>query len=205
MLMLVHGEQEFRYYRPVMPGDALTLTTSLESVEDKGSGATYRLKIGVAGGDGEPVTDMLSTIFVRGGGSGEPRPRGPRPEPPARGELVSEFDRLVAGDMPVRYAHASGDHNPIHVDDEAAKSAGLPGAINHGLGTLSLVTGGLVEHLMEGDPARLKMLRVRFTDMVFPGASVTTSVWSTEGGAFLFETAREDGAVVMSGMFELSA
>ena len=37
MLMLVHGEQEFRYHRPVVPGDTLTLTTSLESVEDKGS------------------------------------------------------------------------------------------------------------------------------------------------------------------------
>ena len=38
----------------------------------------------------------------------------------------------------VRYAGASGDHNPIHQDDEVARSVGLPGVIAHGMYTMAL-------------------------------------------------------------------
>ena len=68
-LMIVHGEQEFRYHRPIRPGDKLVLSPALESVEDKGKGATFVTKVGVATTAGDPVCDMYSTIFVRGGSS----------------------------------------------------------------------------------------------------------------------------------------
>ena len=204
MLMLVHGEQRFVYHRPLRPGDEAVLTASLASVEDKGKGATYQVKVAATTADGEPCVDLFATVFVRGGGSGRERPSGSRPEPPAKGPLVATFDRHVAAEMPARYAVASGDHNAIHLDDSVAKAVGLPGAINHGLGTLSLVTGGLVEHMAEGDPERLRSLSVRFTDMVFPDTDVLTSVWESGGGSHLFETRRDDGAVVMSGMLEVA-
>jgi acyl dehydratase len=38
----------------------------------------------------------------------------------------------------VRYAHASGDHNPIHQDEDVARSVGLPGVIAHGMFTMAL-------------------------------------------------------------------
>ncbi len=75
---------------------------------------------------------------------------------------------------------------------------GLPGVINHGLGTLSLVTGGLVEHVAGGDPTRVRRLSVRFTDMVFPGSDVTTTLWR-QGDGFGFTTKRADDRPVLTG------
>ncbi len=204
-LMIVHGEQEFRYHRPIRPGDKLVLTPSLEAVEDKGKGATFVVKVAMTTPSGDAVVDQYATIFVRGAGSGTPRDPKPAgdPEPTAAGVPVVSFTRHVATDMPARYAAASGDHNPIHLDDNVAKMVGLPGVINHGLGTLSLVAGGLVAELAGGDPARLGRLQVRFTDMVFPGTDVSTDVWDAGSGAHRFETRRPDGTVVMAGTVEL--
>jgi acyl dehydratase len=204
-LMIVHGEEDLVYHRPIRPGDTLTLLPTLESVDDKGTGATFVAKVAATGTAGEPVVDTYATIFVRGGGSGEPRPRGEKAAQPQRGEVVATFTQHVDVGMPERYADASGDHNPIHLDDDVAKAVGLPGVINHGLGTLSLVSGGLVEHLAEGDAGRLHRLTVRFTDMVLPGSDVATTVWDSPDGPFLFETTRPDGAVVMAGAVEVGA
>jgi acyl dehydratase len=201
-LMIVHGEEEIVHHRPVRPGDTLVITPSLESVEDKGRGATYVAKVSATTPEGEPVNESYATIFVRGGGSGTERPPSPRPEPPAKGELVATFTSHVDLDMPTRYAEASGDHNPIHVDPAVATAVGLPGVINHGLGTLSLVTGGIVANLAGGDPTRLHRIAVRFTDMVFPDSDLSTSVWESADG-LLFETARPDGTVVMTGSAEV--
>ena len=105
--------------------------------------------------------------------------------------------------MPAAYAAASGDHNPIHLDPVVAQMVGLPGVINHGLGTLSLVSGGLVEHLASGDASRVTRLAVRFTDMVIPGSDVITTAWRS-GTGFGFETTRPDGKVVLTGTLNLA-
>jgi acyl dehydratase len=202
-LMIVHGEEEIVHHRPVRPGDVLVLIPSIESVEDKGKGATFVAKLAATTSDGEPVNESYATIFVRGAGSGTERPPSARQEPPVRGSLAATFTSHVDIDMPTRYAEASGDHNPIHVDPDVAKMVGLPGVINHGLGTLSLVTAGLVANVAGGDPARVRRIAVRFTDMVIPGTDLATSVWASDPG-MLFETVRPDGKVVMTGSFEVA-
>ncbi|MDR1441904.1 MAG: MaoC family dehydratase N-terminal domain-containing protein [Bifidobacteriaceae bacterium] len=60
-----------------------------------------------------------------------------------------------------RYATASGDHNPIHLDEEAAKAAGLPGVIAHGMLTMGQVIWPLVEWA-GGDPGAIREYTVRF-------------------------------------------
>jgi acyl dehydratase len=141
---------------------------------------------------------------VRGAGSGEERPSSPKEEPEPPGEPALAFTSHVSEDMPTRYAEASGDFNPIHLDDGVARAVGLPGVINHGLGTLSLVAGRLVEHLADSDPARVRRVKVRFTDVVFPGSDIETTVWEV-GVDHRFETVRPDGKVVMRGVFEATA
>jgi acyl dehydratase len=197
-LMIVHGEQEFVYHHPIRPGVRLVLTPTLERVEDKGRSALFVTKVAMAAG-GWPVVDQYATIFVRGGGSGSARRSAPRPSPPQRGPASARFTQHVDEDMPKRYAAASGDHNPIHLDDRVARAVGFPGPINHGLGTMSLVAGGLVDGLAGGDPGRLRRLGARFTDVVLPGADLETSVWESDGGGFAFETVAEGGRVVMTG------
>ena len=146
---------------------------------------------------GDPVADLSATSIVRGGGSGRPRPGGAPAAPAATRRHLFDSVSRVDEDMPRRYAAASGDHNPIHLDDEVARAVGLPGRINHGLGTLALVAGPLLDRLGGGDPERLRALRVRFTGMVFPGDDLTTSVW--DGTTAVFETRRPDGTAVMAG------
>jgi acyl dehydratase len=68
------------------------------------------------------------------------------------------------------YADASGDQNPIHQDDAIARSVGLPGVIAHGMLNYGLLSRALTDWL--GDPARLRRLTVRFSNMVQPGDTV---------------------------------
>lgn len=76
----------------------------------------------------------------------------------------------------VRYADASGDHNPIHQDDEVARSVGLPGVIAHGMYTMALVARA-VEAWAPG--AEVVQLGCKFTNpVVVPeqgGATVTVA------------------------------
>lgn len=203
-LMIVHGEEEIIYRRPLVAGEELVLTPQLTAVEDKGRGAVYIVTVRAADSSGETVNTQNAAIFVRGAGSGVERPASAKPEPPQRDNLVATVGSHVDVEMPSRYAPASGDHNPIHLDDAVAKAVGLPGVINHGLGTMSLVTGDMVDEVLGGDPSRIRRLKVRFTDMVIPGSDLSTAVWSTSGG-YLFETTRGDESVVMSGIMEVAA
>ena len=204
-LMIVHGEQRFRYHRPMRPGDRIRITPSLDAVEDKGKHALFIGKSEIVAFDGEPIADLWSTIVVRNAGSGTPREKE-RTAPPERGAAAGTFARTVALDMPPRYADASGDHNLIHLDDAVAQAVGLPGVINHGLGTLSLVASGLVDVAAGGDVTNLVELGVRFTAMVFPGEDLTTTMWHGPGpDCYLFETVKDDGSVVLSGSLEAVA
>ncbi len=201
-LMIVHGEEEIVHHRPVHPGDTLVLTPQLVAVEDKGKGATFAARVTAVTPDGEAVHEQTAVIFVRGAGSGGERP-APAAPIPEHGQAVAEFSSHIPIEMPAAYAAASGDHNPIHLDESVARMVGLPGVINHGLGTLSLVAGGLVERIAAGDPTRVRRLAVRFTDMVFPGSDVTTTVWR-QGEGFGFSTKREDDRPVITGTVEVT-
>jgi acyl dehydratase len=71
----------------------------------------------------------------------------------------------------VRYAGASGDFNPIHLDDEFAQRVGLPGRIVHGLWTMAQVARATTES--SGGPASLKSLEVTFRGMGIPESELT--------------------------------
>jgi acyl dehydratase len=75
--------------------------------------------------------------------------------------------------LTVRYAGASGDFNPIHVDDEFARSVGLPGRILHGLWTMAQVARAQTE--AAGGPEHLKRLAVQFRGMGVPEQEVIVS------------------------------
>ena len=130
----------------------------------------------------------------------------------AQSELANPEKSLTAtirashpreSDQTFRYAEASGDPNPIHVDENIARMAGLPGIIVHGLCTMAFTSKVAIDKLCGGDPNRLKRLRVRFSRPVLPGQTITTKIWADgerDGRkVFAYETFNPDGQPVIKG------
>jgi acyl dehydratase len=96
--------------------------------------------------------------------------------------------------LPHRYAGASGDFNPIHIDPEFAKQVGLPSNILHGLWSMAQVARA-VTTAAGGDPRSLKRLSVQFRGMGFPEqeVSVTGSVKEERDGRVILEAEARQG------------
>ncbi len=111
-------------------------------------------------------------------------------------------DLTVGGEIPelrvtpdkyltVRYAGASGDFNPIHMDEEFARAVGLPGRILHGLWTMAQVARAQTE--AAGGPEHLKRLSVQFRGMGVPEQEVVVkgTVREARDGRMVIDTVAE--------------
>jgi acyl dehydratase len=110
------------------------------------------------------------------------------------GDQVPELRVTPDKYLPHRYAGASGDFNPIHIDPEFARAVGLPGTILHGLYMMGLVARANAA-LAEGDPRALKRLSVQFRGMGTPEQEivVTGTVKSVEGDRVVIDTVAAQG------------
>jgi acyl dehydratase len=106
-----------------------------------------------------------------------------------------------------RYAGASGDFNPIHIDPDFAKSVGLPGNILHGLYGMGLVAKAAAVGIGDGDPRALKKLTVQFRGMGLPEQEieVTGSVKEVEGNrvTVALEARQGDNRIIRNARAEL--
>jgi acyl dehydratase len=89
------------------------------------------------------------------------------------GQALPSLSKRVTVEQIRQYAEASGDRNPIHLDETFARSAGLPGVIAHGMLTMAFANQMVTDWL--GDRSLLKRLQGRFAGMVLPGDEVTVS------------------------------
>lgn len=94
-------------------------------------------------------------------------------------EDVNEGDEIpslekgpITRDGIAAYGKASGDRNPIHMNEEFAKKVGLPSVIQHGLRTMSFTTQMMTEWLE--DDSNLKRIGVKFVNVVVPGDVITS-------------------------------
>ena len=112
----------------------------------------------------------------------------------AVGDPIPELHVTPDAGLTKRYAEASGDPNPIHTDEEFAKSVGLPGCILHGLYSMAQVARAHTA-LADGDPRALKRLRVQFRGMGFPEQEivVTGTVKEVFDGRIVTETEAAQG------------
>ena len=105
----------------------------------------------------------------------------------------------------VRYAGASGDFNPIHIDEQFAQQVGLPGRILHGLWTMAQVARAQTE--AAGGPERLKRLSVQFRGMGRLGEpiSVTGTVREVDGKTAIVDAQAEQSGhrIVRNAVAEL--
>jgi acyl dehydratase len=108
--------------------------------------------------------------------------------------------------LTVRYAGASGDFNPIHIDEEFARAVGLPGRILHGLWTMAQVARAQTE--AAGGPEHLRRLSVQFRGMGMPEQEVLVSSTVREAGdgRVVIDTVAEQGAkqIIRNAEAELS-
>ncbi|HEY3828328.1 MAG TPA: MaoC/PaaZ C-terminal domain-containing protein [Solirubrobacteraceae bacterium] len=108
--------------------------------------------------------------------------------------------------LTARYAGASGDFNPIHIDEEFARAVGLPGRILHGLWTMAQVARAQTE--AAGGPEHLKRLAVQFRGMGVPEQEVlvTGTVREVADGRVLIDTIAEqaDKQIIRNAEAELT-
>lgn len=205
-LRLVHGEHAMSFLRVLRHDDVLHLAAELTALVEKPSGrvATFRITGDV---DGEAALSGVTTFFIR---AAAPPPKdaaaaGPKATPAAPPPPDLVFAQPVALDQAVRYASASGDHNPIHLDAAVARAAGLPGTILHGLCSMAFAARDLVDHLGGGDPASLASIGLRWARPVLPGSTLSMSVWGSAPGPVTFQVDGPDGKpVVTDGRAELA-
>jgi acyl dehydratase len=111
-----------------------------------------------------------------------------------QGDSIPELKVTPDKYLPHRYAGASGDFNPIHIDPEFARQVGLPGNILHGLWMMAQVARGNAQ-LAAGDPRALKRLSVQFRGMGFPEQELVVSgtVKEADGDRVVIDTVAAQG------------
>jgi acyl dehydratase len=110
------------------------------------------------------------------------------------GDAIPELKVTPDKYLPHRYAGASGDFNPIHIDPEFAQAVGLPSTILHGLYMMGLVARAN-SAIADGDPRALRRLSVQFRGMGMPEQEIVVSgtVKEVDGGRVIVDTVASQG------------
>ncbi|HXA29493.1 MAG TPA: MaoC/PaaZ C-terminal domain-containing protein [Candidatus Angelobacter sp.] len=87
------------------------------------------------------------------------------------GDQVTPLTRTVTQEQISAYAEASGDLNPIHVNEEFARMVGLPGTIAHGMLNMGILTEAVSR--WAGGSDRVASIRCRFSKPLLPGDTIT--------------------------------
>jgi acyl dehydratase len=201
---VVHYEHDMLLHRPLEAGMRVVSRAMPVAVLPRPNGTSLVIKTETRDENGGLVNEQYVTEFFRGVQADEAvGERAPDHRLAPDGGPAAEVTYVVARDQTVRYAAASGDDFAIHLDDEFARGAGLPGRIVHGLCTMAFAARAVLQAAGIEDPRAVKRIAVRFSAPLFPGESVTTRVWTVDG-AFGFESVNPQGtAVLKDGRVEL--
>jgi acyl dehydratase len=167
----VHATHDLTLHRPVRAGDRLTTTAAVVAVAPRRAGAYVLTRYETRDARSEPVstTDYGSVylgVACEPEGSLPPRPALPSGvrEGQSNGAWTEEVP--IATTLAHVYSECARIWNPIHTDQEVAKSAGLPAIILHGTATLALSVSAALRHQGKGAATRVTRLACRFTGMV---------------------------------------
>jgi len=202
---VVHYEQDIIVHRPIEPGTTLTSSATPTAVLPRPNGTSVVIRTETRDDADALVSEQYVTEFFRGIESAESvGERAPAHSLDVDGDApIAEIAYPVADDQTARYAEASGDHFAIHLDDEFARSVGLPGRIVHGLCTMALAGRAVLEVAGIADPRTVGRLAVRFSAPLFPGETLTTRVWEVDGGYGFDASGTAGRAVIKDGRLEL--
>lgn len=202
MQRVLHGQQDMTFSSPIRPGDVLLTDASIVNVSETSTGETLSVELVTRADGGSERSRSLTTLYIR-----DPEKKGQRRHPEAleRDEPLAKSTMTVRGDQPAVYADASGDHNLPHTSLEFARKAGFRTVILQGLCTMAFTSKALIDGVCAGIPTELARLKVRFSDVVYPADSLTTSIWGQDGH-YAFETTNQHGvAVIKAGEAEIAS
>jgi acyl dehydratase len=206
-LKVVDGERGLVLHRPLASRGTVIGRTRIVEVIDKGAGKgalVYSERKVIDKATGELVATLTQTTFCRGdGGFGGPPRAAPQPH------AIPERAPDLVCDLPTRPETAliyrlSGDVNPLHVEPAAARAAGFPRPILHGLATFGVAGHALLKTVCGYDPGRLTAMAGRFSAPVFPGETISTEIWTDAGViSFRARVAERDVIAINNGRAEV--
>lgn len=201
----VHLSQEIRPYRPLQAGERVTVAVRVLAARPETRGVRLALRSEVTGADGQPIATLTTGALLHGATLPEPFGEMPAPHTPAVAAARQvTVTRVLTVESIRRYAAASGDHNPIHLDAAAAQAAGFPGLIAHGMSVAALVCEEVVDRYAGGDPDRVRGLGVRFSAPVLPDEPLEIVLRpDLDGQVVGFSARTPNGIAVKGGWIEI--
>ncbi|MDR2619891.1 MAG: MaoC family dehydratase N-terminal domain-containing protein, partial [Propionibacteriaceae bacterium] len=176
---IIHVSRSFEYVRPVIPGDVLRVILTINKLQIRGEAEFITLNGVVTAADDSLVATFISVVLHRRYTVSSPN-SVTQPARSARTELANPKlpSKTIAltRELLSRYAVVSGDSNPIHLDDTAARALGLSGVLAHGMWTMGAAAKVVLDWL-GGDVPRLKSYRTRFAAPLYvPVSGVNVEV-----------------------------
>ncbi|MGW6983495.1 MaoC/PaaZ C-terminal domain-containing protein [Streptomyces sp. NPDC054932] len=206
---VVHLGQDIRTLRPVRPGEQVTVTLDVLGIRKEPRGARIALRVRLTGEDGpHPFAELVISALLVGASRLEPFgdiTGGPAaPAALGTGEPHCAVHELTT-DWITTYAHASGDLNPIHLDENAARAAGFDTVIAHGMSVVALAVEEATDRFAAGDSARVRGLGCRFSAPVPPGIPLEITLQpDADARVIRFTCKTPKGTAVKSGWIELA-
>jgi acyl dehydratase len=204
----VHATHQLVIHRRPRAGDTLATTARVLGVESRRAGVLVMTRFVTVDAEGRPVTTTDYGSVYRGVTLQGPDDAGPPAGAPAAASTAAAraaaddvrwLERVeVASTAGHVYTECARIWNPIHTDLAVAQRAGLAGPILHGTATLALAVSRVVARDLDGDAARVREVRGRFTGMVPMPSTFTVRGRRGDGGGLAFDAVAPDGAPVLS-------
>ena len=198
----IHGEELIRLYKSFSLQGEIICFSEVTNIYDKDKAAVIHVKFTGLTKERDPLFDVKSVFFYLGAG-GFGGDRGPKTElllPPEGIEPDFSITYKTNENQAALY-RLNGDLNPLHIDPELARRGGQEKPILHGLCTYGFATRAILHGVCNGDVNRFKEFKARFTNVVYPGQSLTTEGWNVKDRYII--QVRTDRAIVLSNAYAL--
>lgn len=200
----LHGEQMIRLYRQIPPEGRFVVVGEVKNIYDKGKAAVYDIRVSGYTEDGDHAFDAFWVSFYVGFGGfgGDSGPKTEIINPPEGVKPDYSITYEVSENQAALY-RLNGDLNPLHLIPEFARRGGFDKPILHGLCTYGFAVRAIVNGILDGDPGRFKSFKARFSNVVYPGDTLTTECWQGDGH-YIVQVKTGRGVVMNNAVLEIS-
>jgi len=199
---LLHSSESLTMHSPLPPCATIVMRREVTGLDSQTRAATRVCHEMRVAGEDRLVATAESEVVRRSSAPASARRLSSHPGRPTPTFTV---DLPCSRNQALLY-RLLGDHNPIHVDPLAARAAGYPAPILHGLVSYGMVCRALLKALCADVPQRLLEFSTRFTDVIFPGEALCLETWIARPGlaTFRLRAPERDCVVQDFGRFRFS-